>query len=260
MTTPPEQPDESTSDPQPQQPAYPQPQQPAYPQPGAPTYPPPPPASPPPAQPQGPPMGGYPSGGGYPPPPQQQPPPYAGQPGGYPPPPQQQPPPYAGQPGGYPGYTAAPPPPTPLYGYGEPRAVPPGMYYDPTTELVLPNGIRLASHARRIGAWFLAIVLFIVTLGIGYIIWGLIVWGRGQTPTYQVLGMRCWRPDSNGVATWGWMAMREVVGRLVETAITLIAVASFVMFLVLKQRRTIHDYIGGTVVVRDPNGMLAPRR
>jgi uncharacterized RDD family membrane protein YckC len=233
MTTPPEQPGESTSDPQAEQPAYSQP--------GPPTYPPPPPAPPPPTQPQGPPMGGYPSGGGY-------------------PPPQQQPPPYPGQPGGYPGYTPAPPPPTPLAGYGEPpRAVPPGMYYDPATELVLPNGIGLASHARRIGAWFLAIVLFIVTLGIGYIIWGLIVWGRGQTPTYQVLGMRCWRPDSNGVATWGWMALREVVGRLVEGAITLLAVASFVMFLVLKQRRTIHDYIGGTVVVRDPDGMLAPR-
>jgi uncharacterized RDD family membrane protein YckC len=133
------------------------------------------------------------------------------------------------------------------------------MYYDRSTELVLPNGTQLASHGRRIGAWFLSLALFIVTLAIGYIIWGLIVWGRGQTPTYQVLGMRCWRPETNRVASWGWMAMREVVGRLVESVLTIIAVASFIMFLVLKQRRTIHDYIGGTVVVHDPNKVLAPQ-
>ncbi len=133
------------------------------------------------------------------------------------------------------------------------------MYYDPSSELVLPNGTQLASHGRRIGAWFLAIALFIVTLGIGYIVWGLIVWSRGQTPTYQVLGMRCWRPDTNRVGTWGWMALREVVGRLLEAAIGLAAIASLIMFLVLKQRRTIHDYIGGTVVVRDPNKVLAPQ-
>jgi uncharacterized RDD family membrane protein YckC len=148
---------------------------------------------------------------------------------------------------------------SPLYGYGQPPEVPAGMYYDPSTELVLPNGTQLASHARRIGAWFLSIALFIVTLVIGYIVWGLIVWSRGQTPTYQVLGMRCWRPETKRVATWGWMALREVVGRLIEGAFGIVAVASFIMFLVLKQRRTIHDYIGGTVVVRDPNGVLTPQ-
>lgn len=132
------------------------------------------------------------------------------------------------------------------------------MYYDRSTELVLPNGTQLASHGRRIGAWFLSIALVIVTLGIGYVVWGLIVWGRGQTPTYQVLGMRCWRPETNRVATWGWMALREVVGRLVE-GIWIVGLASFIMFLVLRQRRTIHDYIGGTVVVHDPNKVLAPQ-
>jgi uncharacterized RDD family membrane protein YckC len=132
------------------------------------------------------------------------------------------------------------------------------MYYDRSTELVLPNGTQLASHGRRIGAWFLAFPLFLVTLGIGYIIWGLVVWGRGQTPTYQVLGMRCWRPETNRVATWGWMALREIVGRLAESIVSIVAIASFIMFLVLKQRRTIHDYVGGTIVVHDPNKVLAP--
>ena len=231
MTAPPEPPGEPTHDPQAQQPAYPTP-------PVSPQYPGQPPTPPPAVPPPGPPPGG------------------SHPPGGYPAPPPS--PPYPGQPGGYPAYQPAPPP-SPLYGYGQPPEVPAGMYYDPSTELVLPNGTQLASHARRIGAWFLSIVLFIATLVIGYIIWGLIVWGRGQTPTYQLLGMRCWRPETKRVAGWGWMALREVVGRLVEGAFGIVALASFIMFLVLKQRRTIHDYIGGTVVVRDPNGVLAPQ-
>ena len=249
MTAPPEPPGEPTHDPRAQQPADPTP-------PVPPQYPQQPP-TPPPAVPPPPPGGSYPPGG-YPAPPPS--PPYPGPPGGYPgyqpaPPPSPR---YPGPPGGYPGYQPTPPP-SPLYGYGQPPEVPAGMYYDPSTELVLPNGTQLASHARRIGAWFLSIVLFIATLVIGYIIWGLIVWSRGQTPTYQVLGMRCWRPETKRVATWGWMALREVVGRLIEGAFAIVAVASFIMFLVLKQRRTIHDYIGGTVVVRDPNGVLAPQ-
>lgn len=235
MTTPPVPPGEPPRDAQGQPPGYPPP-------PSPPAYPPQPPPPPPAVPPQGPPPGGsYPQGGPYP-------------QGGYPAAP---PPTYPGQQGTYAGLPSAPP--TPLAGYDQPREVPPGMYYDRSTELVLPNGTQLASHGRRIGAWFLSFALFIVTLAIGYIIWGLIVWGRGQTPTYQVLGMRCWRPETNRVASWGWMAMREVVGRLVESVLTIIAVASFIMFLVLKQRRTIHDYIGGTVVVHDPNKVLAPQ-
>jgi hypothetical protein len=176
MTTPPEPTGEPIQDRQGEPPNYTTP-------PGSPTFPQQPPMPPPMVPPQGPHMGGS-----YP-------------PGGFPAPPPS--PPNQGQPGGYPGYQPAPPP-SPLYGYGQPPEVPAGMYYDRSTELVLPNGTQLASHARRIGAWFLSIALFIVTLAIGYIVWGLIVWSRGQTPTYQVLGMRCWRPETKRVATWGW--------------------------------------------------------
>src|SRR5690348_6750408 len=106
----------------------------------------------------------------------------------------QQPPP--GQPAaGYPASDQQLPqaPPVPDgYGYGQhPQgAVPAGMYYDQESGLLLPNGTELASVGRRIGAFFLAIPLWIITLGIGYIIWGLILWGRGQTPALSVLGMR----------------------------------------------------------------------
>ena len=176
--------------------------------------------------------------------------------------------PNAPQPGPPPGPQMPPPPPPPPFpaapapppwappaGYGQ---MPPGMYYDANSGLMLPNGVVLAGIGRRIGAYFLAVPLAIVTLGIGYLIWGLIVWGRGQTPALQVLGMRCWRPESNRPASWGWMALREIIGRLLEGLLWVISlITSFVLMCATKDRKTIHDYIGGTVVVYDPNKILA---
>jgi uncharacterized RDD family membrane protein YckC len=149
------------------------------------------------------------------------------------------------------------PPPTPGYGYGQaaPGAAPPGMYVDVVSGLTLPAGVQLASVGRRIGAYFVAIPLVIVTLVIGYLIWGLIVWGRGQTPALQVLGMRCWRPEPRETAGWGWMALREIVGRLVDS-IALGGLISFLLMVTGRERRTIHDYVAGTVVLHDPNKLL----
>jgi uncharacterized RDD family membrane protein YckC len=167
------------------------------------------------------------------------------------------PPPGPGQALPNPGFAPAPPLPA---GYGQypAAAVPQGMYLDTESGLMLPEGTQLASVGRRIGAWFLAIPLVIVTLGIGYIIWGLIVWGNGQTPALQVLGMRCWRPETNRVAGFWYMALREIVGRFLEGILSAITeIISFVLMVVGRERKTIHDYIAGTVVLHDPDKVLA---
>jgi uncharacterized RDD family membrane protein YckC len=150
----------------------------------------------------------------------------------------------------------------PQYGQGPPNVVaPPGMYFDPASGLNLPVGVELASSGRRIGAYFLSIPLAIVTLVIGYAIWGLIVWGRGQTPALQVLGMRCWRPETGRVAGWGWMALREIVGRFAEGLLgPITGVLSLVLMVSGRERKSLHDHIAGTVVLRDPNKVLAGRR
>src|SRR5258707_3790492 len=154
-----------------------------------------------------------------------------------------------------------PAPPVPAgYGYGQPgvAVVPPGMYFDPASGLALPQGVQLASSGRRIGAFFLAIPLAIVTLGIGYAIWGLIVWANGQTPALQVLGMRCWRPEDGRVPGFWWMALREIVGRIVEGILWVItSLLSFILMLTTSDRRCLHDLIAGTVVLYDPNKVLA---
>ncbi len=133
------------------------------------------------------------------------------------------------------------------------------MYYDLASGLQFPDGTELASVGRRIGAYFLAIPLIIVTLGIGYIIWGLIVWGQGQTPALQVLGMRCWRTETNRIADWGYMALREVVGGIVEGLVFgIVGLVSFILMCTRPDRRAVHDMIAGTIVLYDPNKVLAP--
>jgi uncharacterized RDD family membrane protein YckC len=181
----------------------------------------------------------------------QQPPP----PGNYPPP------------GNFPppqeSFPSMPPPPAGYGGYGAAPGMavaPAGMYYDPQSGLTLPEGVVLASVGRRIGAFFLAIPLAIVTLGIGYAIWGLIVWGQGTTPALQVLGMRCWRPEENQVPGWGWMALRQVIGRfVVESIISIIGLISLILMCVNRDRKCLHDMIAGTVVLHDPSKVLQNR-
>ena len=175
--------------------------------------------------------------------------------------PQYNPPPWQGQqdaPGQ--GFPQAPPVPA-AYGYGQgqygAQPVPAGMYQDPQSGLMLPQGTALASPGRRIGAWFLSIPLWIITLGIGYIIWGLIAWGKGQTPALQVLGMRVWRPEDNRPATFWWMALREIVGRICDGILSIITeLTSFVFMMTRPDRKTLHDLVAGTVVLYDPNKVI----
>jgi uncharacterized RDD family membrane protein YckC len=133
--------------------------------------------------------------------------------------------------------------------------VPDGMYYDAATGLTLPNGTELASHGRRIGAYFLAGLLWIVTLVIGYAIWGLITWGKGRTPTQQLLHMRCWKVREMTTASWGTMFLRGLCMWLLD-GIAFGGLVSFVMFLVNKDRRTLYDLVSGVVVIHDPNDVL----
>ena len=158
-----------------------------------------------------------------------------------------------------PGFTTASATPA-GYGYEQYPAValPPGMYLDQTSGLLLPNGTELASVGRRIGAGFLTIPLAIATLGVGYIVWGLIVWGNGQTPALQVLGMRAWRPETNRVAGFWIMALREIPGRIINHVFGVITLlTSFVLFVAGREHKALHDWIAGTVVLHDPNRVLA---
>lgn len=68
----------------------------------------------------------------------------------------------------------------------------------------------LASQGRRLGAFVLDALLGVVTLGIGWLIWFLVIARRGQTPAKQILGLHIVRADGTAAGFW-WTVLREIV-------------------------------------------------
>jgi hypothetical protein len=171
----------------------------------------------------------------------------------------QQPPQY-GQPQPQYGQSQAMLPAAPGYGMpGMAVPIPQGMYQDQLSGLILPNGTVLAPVGRRIGAFFLGILLDIVTLGIGYIIWGAITWSDGQSPVQQVLGLQCWKPQERVNASWGTMFLRGL-GFVIAGWIPFAQIVSFFLFVSGKEHRALHDSVASIVVLHDPNKVLKPVR
>ena len=124
----------------------------------------------------------------------------------------------------------------------------------------------LASRGQRLGGFFLELLLAIVTLGIGWLIWSLIVYSRGQTPAKQLLRLRVVRQEGHRVADWGWMALRELV---LKAAIILLLAGIFLLGIVWvivngifllnnDQNQTLWDKMLKTVVISDPHNLFKP--
>jgi uncharacterized RDD family membrane protein YckC len=70
--------------------------------------------------------------------------------------------------------------------------------------------------------------------------------------------MRCWRPETNRVPGFWFMALRVIPGRIIDGLLSFITlITSFVLFVSGRQHRALHDYIAGTVVLYDPHKVLA---
>jgi uncharacterized RDD family membrane protein YckC len=133
-----------------------------------------------------------------------------------------------------------------------PPSVPLGMYFDHKSRLTLPQGVQPRSIGRVIAAYTLAVLLFIVTLGVGYIIWSLVAWGSGQTPAQRLFGLRCWRPATGRPASRGQMALRQASGLLFNGEL----LAGVFILLIEPGRTSVGDYLIGTVVLYDPHDAL----
>ena len=127
----------------------------------------------------------------------------------------------------------------------------------------LPETVRLSSAWRRLGGYLLDGVLFVVTLIVGWLIWSIIVWERGETPEKQLLGMRVVHRETLTAAGRGRMFVREVPCKFL---MWLIAFATFLgnifYFWLLwdRERQELWDKMVDTVVVNDPGDLLDPRR
>ena len=73
------------------------------------------------------------------------------------------------------------------------------------------GGFKLATPGHRIGAFAVDMGLNFVTLGIGWFIWSLIMWGKGQTPGKNLLKIRVINEVNRQPAQWGHMCLRQVV-------------------------------------------------
>ena len=119
------------------------------------------------------------------------------------------------------------------------------------------GGAPLSSSGKRFGAFLLEVVLSVVTLGVGWLIWSVIVWSKGQTPAKALLGMRCVRTDTGRVATWGTMALRELVGKALLGSVTFGITNLVSCFMILgAAHQGVWDKVATTVVVDDPDGRL----
>lgn len=128
------------------------------------------------------------------------------------------------------------------------------------TSIPLPGprsvaGEPIATPAVRLGAYALELVLVICTLFIGWIIWSLVVWGKGTTPGHQIVRLYIVDAKSGRTATWGHMALREfvikgIVGSIASSISFGIYFLVDSLFVVREDRKTLHDLMVSTQVVQ----------
>jgi uncharacterized RDD family membrane protein YckC len=154
--------------------------------------------------------------------------------------------------------SAAPPPP-PDGGFAPPPPTGAGGFAPPAPGAAPGVALQLSTPGKRFGAMLLEIVLAIVTLGIGWLIWWVIVWGKATTPAKQLMKMRVVKVDENRPATWGEMAMRELLGKSVLANVTF-GITYIIGGIMLlgddANRQALWDKIAGTTVVEDPNNQF----
>jgi uncharacterized RDD family membrane protein YckC len=118
-----------------------------------------------------------------------------------------------------------------------------------------PDGRPLSSPGRRLIASLLDVLLAVVTLGIGWFIWSLVVWGQGVTPAKKIMKMETVKADTGTTLTWGQMFVREVLvkgillGILSTITFGIMGIVGPLLILAGTLRQTLWDRIYKTLVV-----------
>ena len=125
----------------------------------------------------------------------------------------------------------------------------------PDDELPLPPGVVVADPWIRLGSAFIKVVLIILTLGIGWIIWSLIVVEHGQTAEKAVMNLRV--IDATSLKPVGFVEMfflRHIVGDLVF-GFAIFFTLGILMFMPFwdHHNQNLWDKLSNTYVVLDPN-------
>ena len=108
------------------------------------------------------------------------------------------------------------------------------------------------SYGRRAGAFLLDIPLVIVTLGIGWLIWNLVVMTGGQNPGKQLLGVYIINERGEPIGFWHHVLLRAFIGQAVFGAFTggLYNLLDLLWPLWDRHGQSLHDKVAGSYVVR----------
>ncbi len=113
------------------------------------------------------------------------------------------------------------------------------------------SGVVPCDNGVRFGAFALDVVLAIVTCGIGWLIWSIVLWGQSTSPAKKMLGLVVVDLNTGAPATMQQMLLRELVGKIIIGSITgIIGLVSAVLILVQPTRQGVWDYISKTTVVK----------
>ena len=121
------------------------------------------------------------------------------------------------------------------------------------------GSFRYTSFQHRLASYALDATLALLTLGIGWLIWSMIVWGEGQTPAKKILKIRVRHFETGAVATWGHMAVREllipltviIASNLTAGIAAVVWIVIEIVFYFTKNSRTLRDLWVKTAVINE---------
>ena len=116
----------------------------------------------------------------------------------------------------------------------------------------LGSGVVPCGNGVRLWATVLDGLLFIVTCGIGWLIWDIVLWQQSTSPAKKMLNLKIVDINTGAPASMVQMLLREGLGKIVLSAITgIVGIVSAILILVVPSRQGVWDYISKTTVVRE---------
>lgn len=115
------------------------------------------------------------------------------------------------------------------------------------------SGVVPCENGTRLWATVLDGLLFIVTCGIGWLIWDIVLWQQSTSPAKKMLKLKIVDINTGAPASMQQMLLREVLGKIILSTVTsgLTTLVGAVLILVVPSRQGVWDYISKTTVVRE---------
>jgi uncharacterized RDD family membrane protein YckC len=116
----------------------------------------------------------------------------------------------------------------------------------------LGTGVVPCGNGVRFGAFLLEGLLFVVTCGIGWLIWDIVLWQQSTSPAKKMLNLKIVDINTGAPASMVQMLLREGLGKIVLSAITgVVGFVSAILILVVPSHQGVWDFIAKTTVVRE---------